>query len=174
MNCESLLAHFAQIQIAIKTYEPTIMMLSETCVTSEIYQSEIIINGYNVVRCNSHSSHTGGVIMYIRKGQKYTETTNLVFDNNVWLLGITITAGFDRGFYGVLYHSPNKSDADFLTYFESWCDDNIENNKVYTIVGDFNIDMSKETCYSKKLKNIINANGMKQIVNFSTRVNKKF
>lgn len=130
MNCESLLAHFAQIQIAIKTYEPAIMMLSETCVTSEIYQSEIIINGYNVVRCNSHSRHTGGVIIYIRKGVKYTETTNLVFDNNVWLLGITITAGFDRGFYGVLYHSPNKSDADFLTYFESWCDDNIESNKV--------------------------------------------
>lgn len=146
-------------------------MLSETCVTSDIYESEIDIKGYNIVRCDSHSRHTGGAVIYVRKGIKYTETVNVVFGNSVWLLGIAVTTGFVKGFYGVLYHSPSASDADFLTFLESWCDDNLNSSDVYTIVGDFNIDMSKETTYSRRLKNIISANGLKQIVDTYTRVN---
>ncbi|KAK9759293.1 7tm Chemosensory receptor [Popillia japonica] len=64
----SLIANFELIQIAIEKYNPVIVMLSETHVTEEILDSEISIKGYNILRCNSYSRHTGGVIMYVKLG----------------------------------------------------------------------------------------------------------
>ncbi|KAK9710338.1 hypothetical protein QE152_g26053 [Popillia japonica] len=139
-------------------------MLSETHVTEGILDSEISIKGYNILRCNSYSRHTGGVIMYVKLGVRYLEKANVVFRNNTWILGIDVSYGFTKGFYGVLYHSPSTSDAEFLTFFDTWCDANLDSRGVFTVAGDFNIDMSKDTIYSKKLKNIIASNGMKQIV----------
>ncbi|KAK9719200.1 Transposase IS4 [Popillia japonica] len=195
---KSLIANFELIQIAIEKYNPVIVMLSETHVTEEILDSEISIKGYNILRCNSYSRHTGGVIMYVKLGVRYLEKANVVFRNNTWILGIDVSYGFTKGFYlekanvvfrnntwilgidvsygftkgfyGVLYHSPSTSDAEFLTFFDTWCDANLDSRGVFTVAGDFNIDMSKDTIYSKKLKNIIASNGMKQIVDTFTRI----
>lgn len=46
-------------------------MLSETHVTEDIDDCELVINGYKLERCNSRSRHTGGVVMYIRNSIKH-------------------------------------------------------------------------------------------------------
>lgn len=171
-NSQSLISNFGHVQIIADIYKPDIIMITESCVTQEINQSEITIKGYGMLRCDSHSRHTGGVAMYIKKGIKYTEIEKIVFNNNVWLLSTRISTGFSKGLHSVLYHSPSTSNAEFLAFLENWCDENVNNREMVTICGDFNIDVSVDTVNSNKLKSIIVANGMKQIVNSYTRITK--
>lgn len=170
MNIQSLLANLENLETLIETVGPPLVFLSETCVTSEICDSEIAVEGYSLIRCDSHSRHTGGVVMFVREGIEFGEITNIVVNNNVWLLSINITKGYTRGIYTVLYHSPSASDSEFLTFFETWCEENVDYKELYIIAGDFNIDISKESIYSTRLKNIITANGMTQVCREYTRV----
>lgn len=92
-------------------------MCSETRITSDILDSEIDIEGYISVRCNSHSRHTGGVVAYVRKDIRFKEMLNNSFDKNIWFLTIEIKNSEMKGIYTVIYHSPSASDALFLKHF---------------------------------------------------------
>lgn len=171
MNIQSLLANFEQLETLIEIYNPSIVMLSETRVTEEINQCEIAVTGYSIVRCDSHSRHTGGVIMYIKNGVKFMNIGHVILHKSAWLLSVKISKGFSKGVYTVIYHSPSASDSAFLEFFESWCEETINAQDIHTIIGDFNIDISKESTYSKRLKHLISHNGMQQLVDTYTRVN---
>lgn len=54
--------------------EPLILATVETHVTEDIGDCKLQINGYNLIRCNSSSSRTGGVIIYVKDNVKI-ETT---------------------------------------------------------------------------------------------------
>lgn len=170
LNVQSLIANFEQIEILVQEHSPCLLMLSEARVTSDIYDSEIQIKGYSCLRCDSYSRHTGGVIIYVKKGTSFTEINRISLNDSVWMLSIKINKGFAKSLYTLLYRSPNIiKDAEFLDFFEEWCED-VDNTVVHHIIGDFNIDMSKETTYSKRLNGIIEANGMRQIVSTYTRI----
>lgn len=53
--------------------------LSETCVTSEIHQSELDIKSYNIVGCESHRRPMEGTVIYIKRVIKYIERVNQVY-----------------------------------------------------------------------------------------------
>lgn len=69
-----------------------------------------------------------------------------------------------------VYHSPSASSAVFLRNFEKVLEENNSNSMDTIIVGDFNIDMSIDTFYSKQLSNILIQNGLKQLINEPTRI----
>lgn len=88
--------------------------MSETHLTTNIEQCEIEINGYNLIRCDSNSRHTGGTAIYIRNHIQFTVLTNINFQNNMWLLALKVIGGMKTGIYVVIYHSPNESHSIFL------------------------------------------------------------
>lgn len=107
----------------IREKNPYIVFLSETRVTENIYDQELEIKGYNIVRCNSHTRFTGGVLIYIRKRIQYEIISNSYNQGN-WFLLVRILKGFRCGNYAVIYHSPSSSDAMFLKLFETWYEQN--------------------------------------------------
>lgn len=91
----------------------------------------------------------------------------------MWISSIEINENKTlNGQYTVLYHSPSSSDADFIKFFSEWIEKNHNEEKKHIICGDFNIDMAHtthKTLYKHKLNEIINENGMKQIIKEYTR-----
>ncbi|KAF2892183.1 hypothetical protein ILUMI_13990, partial [Ignelater luminosus] len=164
----SNLAHFEQIQILAETYTSSIIILSETCITTDIEPFEVDIQGHISVRCDSHSKHTGGVFVLIRKDIRFTFMSSAILEKNAWILSVKILEGALKGIYTVLYHSPNS--AQFLNFLQTWCEENLVPHNVNYIIGDFNIDVSKTCTYSKRLMNFVRYLEMKQIVKSFTRV----
>lgn len=89
--------------------KPVIVLLCETHVTTDILDSEIEIENYNLIRCNSHSRHTGGCVIYVKSELNVNVISNTVFNANVWILAIAIISQetLYAGTYSVVYRSPN-------------------------------------------------------------------
>lgn len=146
------------------------LLCTETRTTHEIRDNEISLVGYDIIRCDSHTRHTGGSLIFVKKTLKYIVVLNESFENNVWCISIDILKGELKGNYTVIYHSPSTSDSKFLEIVSVICDKTINLSKSCLIVGDFNIDMSKQSTYSKKLNQLFQSYGLQQIVNFYTRI----
>lgn len=170
MNSESLLKKKEQIDVLIcKKSKPLIVCCTETCITPEIDDVELFISGYNLIRCNSNSRHTGGVVIYVRNDIKYDNVNHCANIGNYWFSSVIVTLLGIKIHLIVVYRSPGGSEAKFLDYFEEYCNEIILSGLFILIVGDFNIDLMKETTYSKKIRKIVQDFGMKQLVNEPTR-----
>lgn len=75
-----------------------------------------------------------------------------------------------KGLLTVIYHSPSTSDAAFLRYLEEILETVINLEKMNIVIGDFNIDVSKNSYYSSALIRLIEDSGLTQKVNFYTRI----
>lgn len=158
-----------------KKRKPPVICVSETHTTANIDNSEINLRNYNVYRCDTTNSKTGGVAIYVNKKLMTKLCFCENFLNNVWTLSVQTAKEITNGSITVIYHSPNanSSDATFLDYFEKWSADQLDISLNNIVCGDFNIDLMKMDTYSKRVTNIINNTGMKQIVNSATRITKK-
>lgn len=157
------------MELLVNDYHPDFIILSETCVTSEIDDSEIGIDGYKNVICNSHSRFTGGVLIYIKKGirSQVVEILNL---SNVWCIKMCIWMNDEKWTVAVFYRSPSSSTIDFLTFFSNWCLCSIKDKDNILVMGDFNIDLLTKNRYAEKMLEILTDQGLCQIVNQPTRI----
>lgn len=143
MNTQSLYSNFSKIEVLLETMNPVVLACSETCLTNEISDFEIAINGYDIVRCDSNSRHTGGVLIYIKSTVTHSVILNKCFDGNLWCLSINVKQSKLKGIISVLYHSPSASNSIFLNYLTEILDNILKLEKLNIIVGDFNIDVAK-------------------------------
>nr|CAI5821187.1 unnamed protein product [Callosobruchus analis] len=120
LNARSLLANHDTISVLIASLKPLVVCLSETHVTESICESEIAVTGYQVVRCDSVSRHTGGITIYVRNDRKYRVQQNVSYEMNYWsLLLKTIMLNSAINLESI-YHSPNASHSVFLEFFENF------------------------------------------------------
>jgi Reverse transcriptase (RNA-dependent DNA polymerase)/Endonuclease-reverse transcriptase len=170
MNAQGLLSNLCEIKILVCENKPEIVCLSETHVTDKIFDSELKLENYSTIRCNSHSRHTGGVAIYVKEKYDFQEILNVQNGLN-WVCAIKTHAS-KKCIYAVIYHSPSSSDADFVEIFEEWCEllfERAENCDII-ITGDFNIDFSKPNLYQRKLQYIFESFGLVQMTKNFTRI----
>lgn len=108
--------------------------------------------------------------VYVKEELKFKKIIDEVKDKNYWLLGIQIFNKNQDIFIINVYHSPNACDSDFLDKIDQILEECSTKDGVVIIVGDFNINIARNTYYSKKLQNIINMNGLYQLMKTFTRV----
>lgn len=147
-----------------------IVFCVETCVTDQINDSEIQMNGYNLIRCDSISRHTGGVVAYIQQNLKFEVIYHKVFERNMWALAVKIKNKQIDGIYSALYHSPNSSHTDFLNYLEEMLIETIDVSKLNIVMGDFNINANESSNESNRLIRTCETYSLKQRVEFETRI----
>lgn len=70
----------------LEDFSPAIVLLSETCLTEDIFDLELIIDGYTILRCDSNSRKTGGVLAYIRSDVTIRNQKNIKIDQRVLVL----------------------------------------------------------------------------------------
>lgn len=168
VNSESLTNNFESVEILIGKFSPAMIFCTETCVTNAIADAELHIKGYRMVRCDSISRHTGGVVIYVRENISFETVSMDAIDRNMWYLTIKVKTRAIRGTYSELYHSPSSSHANFLNYLERYMAESIDNEMRNVLIGDFNIDLMKSP-YANRLVRLCESYSLKQKVDFVTR-----
>lgn len=169
-----MISNLSKVEILSAEINPEIICCTETRITIDINNGEIDLKNYNITRSNSLSRYSGGVVLYTKKNLKVKVLHDEIFGYN----NILIVKIFDsnlNGIWFIVYHSPNSAHTEFLNKFDTLCNDFIENNKNIYIVGDFNINMSRNNrnpSYKNKLNQIMNKYYLCQKVKKSTYVTK--
>lgn len=149
--------------------KPYLLALTETHVTSVFEDFEIGFPEYNLVRVNTHSRHTGGLLIYIRNNLKY-KIIKMLATAELWTVDIDVFNCYLNVKLITVYRSPNSSNADFIKYLFKM-GDYLNDIKNVIILGDFNINWNlTSSFYTKKLKQWVGEMGYKQIVNKDTRI----
>lgn len=176
LNINGLTSHKTELEWIISKMKPIIVCVTETHITENFEEHELFINGFNTINMPSVSRHTGGVIIYIKNEYKYKILLKMSIHMILWIVGIQVQ--LNRQKYNIfnLYHSPNASKANFLEKLEDILEEYASKPEELYIVGDFNIDMRSDSTnvfYRNKLINMVNSNGLYQVVNKPTRITKE-
>lgn len=170
MNVQGLLNNFNELEVLINEANFDWICLSETHLKDED-DSEISIKGYNIIRCDSSSKHTGGVAMFVKKEWQYEILNNVAIDKDIWWLVVKCVMNEHAYVVVVTYRSPSRTARVFCEYFEQWMDDLVEYNGNIVVMGDFNVNWNNNNdTYKKVIEQVINDNGCKQMVNENTRI----
>lgn len=171
LNVRGLVNNFEDVKIMARNKKPWIIFASETHLTEDVDDYEVNIKGYKLNRCDSHSTRTGGVAIYVKNKVKFSIVNCEKFLNFIWTLSIDVIAENVSAVFTVIYHAPQDNKL-FLDHFEQWCEYNINFERKNIICGDFNIDLRKSSTYSDRVIRIIQSLGMKQLVMAPTRITK--
>lgn len=170
LNSNSITANKGEIERMMEMETPSILLCAETHITANITDAEIEIKEYNHTRCNSFSRHTGGVIIYTHKTVDFKVIYNQETYNNMWCTIIKTKKLKKNWQIGVIYHSPNTSDADFIRFANEILDTYINEGDNNVIVGDFNINENIQSTYTNQLNQMFAALSMAQLIKFNTRI----
>ena len=152
--------------------QPNMLICTEARITCDVTDPEIKIDGYNTLRSNADSRHSGGVVVYYREHMNITLLTDHV-DGYDHMLVFEVLSSCCRGVWVGIYHSPSASDTDFLSNFESAVEPLLSMCKPLTITGDFNINMHANNpvnTYKQRLKRFESSRSMKQLITDFTRI----
>ena len=169
-NAQSVLAHMDEITDFVSRYDPPVLVLTETHLTEMVDDLEIAIEGYDVIRVDSSSRHTGGVCVYIKHGVKYNKVDEYVSHKNYWVLVVKVTIKKWTATLAGFYRSPSGSQANFLEYFSKFCEEYSTLSGSVMVMGDFNINWESDNIYPRQLQTCVRDNNLKQIVNDVTHI----
>lgn len=158
-----------KFSICFPKSKPPIICFTETHVTKDIIKTEYDITGYKHEHVFSNNRRTGGCAIYIREDIKYDSEKRIQKDNICDIIGVRILSKNKPLFLYVVYHSPSNSAADFMEFLEEWVPDLIDLRGNLLLVGDFNVNMMRDTTYSRKLREIIDTSGLYFISDGPTR-----
>jgi Reverse transcriptase (RNA-dependent DNA polymerase) len=150
---------------------PSILCLSETHITDQILDVELQIAGYNLCSTLSHSARTGGASILIRDDIEFEKICEINNSPEWWICGIKFKT--ENGIFKIfsIYRSPSYNIKVFIEFLQNWLPTIVDNTSKTILVGDFNINLlDKKDKNVKQSNEIFILNGLKQFVDFSTRV----
>lgn len=158
-----------ELKYVIRKKNPDICLLNETHVTNECDINDLSIQNYQSIHCLSHSKHTGGVSVLVKKNIKYTNVSACQ-QQIAWYLSIELNIyKTPTVIAGVYLSSKNEHKNSVISSFVEWLE-SIPSGKNIIICGDFNIDMLSNNVFSRRLQNICDDNGLTQLTKKATRI----
>lgn len=130
--------------------------------------NEFKITGYRSIHCESHSTHTGGVIAYIEKNLNIKDI-NVFKTQFLWCLSFKINMNKETMTIAAVYLSASENKNIVLDNFIPWLE-NIAIGNNLICCGDFNINVKEDSQFSRRLINCFVDNGLRQVINMPTRV----
>jgi len=164
---QSFLRHKDEIEVILDKIALSVAGFTETHVTQELEDHELYIGGYACVRCNSGTSRTGGILLYLKEEIKFDIISSESRDRNWWAITIKVADVNFKGMIMLIYHSPSGSDAAFIKYLEESCESVLLNDSVL-VMGDFNIDMKVKDYSQDRFRKTMNSAGLSQLVGEAT------
>lgn len=172
VNVQSLLANMTRVALLANILRPILLICTEARTTEDILYSEIQINGYDTLRSDSASRHSGGVVVYKKTGVRCKIVSNIVHAyDHIFVLDVEDSPC--RGKWLLVYHSPNSSHPEFIDRLEMAYDDCVTPGQRSHVCGDFNINMhdnNLQPANRLRLQRFFHHNSLKQHVKKYTRV----
>ena len=104
-NARSLLPKFAELLILADSHNPDVICITESWLSIDIQDSEILIPGYQSLR-HDRNGHGGGILMYV--SHRFTVKL-LPFHPSLELLTVTLHSGIFKLCLSLFYHPPGLS-----------------------------------------------------------------
>jgi hypothetical protein len=162
---------FAELENYIIKTNPIVACFVETHITKDIQNWEININGYEIIRVDTTSRHTGGVVVYVKENVKFEIIEIEEIDNKWFAISLKILNNVIQNcIICAIYASPKLKKLEIVTKLEKKIEYLLEFNCNIVITGDFNVDLSKKTSSAKKIENVLVEQGMIQLVEDYTRI----
>ena len=137
-NARSLLPKFDELLILADSHNPDVICITESWLSGDIQDSEILIPGYQSLR-HDRNRHGGGVLMYV--SHRFTVKL-LPFHPSLELLTVTLHSGNFK-FCLSLFYRPPISSVEVLYFLHNYLQSvNISQFSSFVLTGDFNINFS--------------------------------
>ena len=114
LNCRSLLPNIDELRLI---YRPFIIAITETWLNETVFDDEINIAGFTVLRQDRQVRRGGGCAVYIADGVKFRRRADLeesVFE----VLWLEIKIHNSIYVSGCAYRPPNFSESEFFNYLD--------------------------------------------------------
>lgn len=172
LNIRGVINNFNELEMIINMDKPDFVCLSETHLVEEDDDNIVMIDNYKIVRSDSSSRHTGGVMIFIRNNWKYEIIKKVTLSYELWYLVIKLKSGNIKLHLAVLYRANGylNMSAKYFDDFKELMDVLCEFNEKVILVGDFNLNWFDNNFAKLKTENIICDSGFKQLVNQYTRI----
>lgn len=171
LNIRSLLPKHDELCLLAKQSNADIICLSETWLDNSVFDSEISINGYTVVR-RDRNRHGGGVCIYIRNTLSFNIRDDLEHSDLEALFIDILLPKSKPILCGVIYRPPKQTD--FYNILETvLLSCSSFNSQENVILGDFNTNVSKTSTscpLSRSLKSLCSLFSFKQLIHAPTRI----
>ena len=137
-NSRSLLPKLDELRLLCNLHHPDCICVVETWLDPEIFETEIEIQGYNIIRLD-RNRHGGGVIVYVNSC--FTFNCLCKGPDELEFIMFSVRYGNSKVALGVLYRPPHSCVSLLDTLFSVICNClNKYNLSVFILLGDFNID----------------------------------
>ena len=167
LNVRSILHKISELRILFKSKSLAIIAFTETWLNDSMNDEEINIDGYKVVRRDRSSGPGGGVCLYIRNDIAFNINVDMQTDvtESLW---INVLLPRSRPIVvGVLYRPPKNNK--FIEHLSNSLE-NMSKDEEIIILGDMNICLLHNSPFSKKYIDLLNLNGLSQLIDEPTRV----
>ena len=104
-NAKSVLPKFDELLILADSHNPDVICITESWLSGDIQDSEIVIPGYQSLR-HDRNRHGGGVLMYV--SHRFTVKL-LPFHLSLELLTVTLHSGNFKFCLSLFYRPPSSS-----------------------------------------------------------------
>lgn len=156
----------------IQESDPLLFVCTETRTTSEINDGELEIRGYKMIRSDSPTRHSGGVVVYYRSDVAVEFLEDVCFGYNNVIVCRVRKCVFN-GIWMAIYHSPNASHREFVDKLKELCTKYMNANTNTYITGDFNIDFGLDAAvgtYRNEIIDFMRLHYLDQRIKRPTRV----
>lgn len=170
LNVRSLCSKFDVFSELIADEDYDIVGLSETWLHSGINDSDLYIEGYNIIR-KDRGSRGGGVAFYVKNSLKFKILSTPPSNSSLEHLWIHLKVQDKNLCLGSLYRPPNTNLNSCIHDLENTLIEFIPNYDYVVFAGDLNVDFCNipNTGYSY-LSNFFNKYGLHQLVTDPTHV----
>lgn len=172
LNCRSLSKSFIELKLFLNLSQISfdIIALSETWLNEE-KDSFFNLQNYNFYNSNRTVTKGGGVAFYININKLVIERPDLKYQNDICeIIAIEIISNLTKNTIILnIYKPPSSSPVDFFEILDSIFYKISSENKFIYCVGDFNIDVNKNTNTSNRLLSLMSSFFMFPTNSFPTR-----
>ena len=183
LNVRSLTKKIDQLRIWFEESKLDVITLSETWLNESVYPKSVNINGYTSYRQDRNFSvvskkRRGGLLMYVRQDHASSSESLVEMNKSTgdieaqWL--IIYRPHCKNVVVGNIYRPPNGNFKKAIDYLEEcMLSFDLDTTELF-ILGDLNVNYkNKLSAEYKKLSFFVKANGLKQIIDTTTRITSK-
>ena len=146
-------------------YNFDIINIVESHLKKEINDHTITLNGYNIVRSDTKSAHTAGILILIKNHLPYEIINNYqLTELKSNILSIKVNFNFQIINIVSIYRSPNSKLRVFLNILDEVSWNLTKNNLPLMILGDININFMEDNLNQRNLLELINKYNLHQKV----------
>ena len=143
-NARSLIPKFDKLCLICASVCPTFVCVVESWLSSEIDDSEINIQGYNIVRLD-RTRHGGGLVIYVHNMFSYSVLFKGSPDFELLTLSCKPSTNNPDFYFALFYRPPSSNFLLLDTLFSTLCTFNPAVFTNFCIMGDFNVNFLSPT-----------------------------